>query len=182
MRCISEAVECPGHGGKPRLARRPGNLRDRARQVQADLVDTAESGWELLDQPHAGGAVDPLEVEPGAATLAADLLGRFALKTPVVEILEAPPGDTSRLEHAMLAFDEPVILIESPLPDQRVHLPATVAAELLRLPLANEACRNRKAAMRAGHGCARAAGREGTNHRFASSRVAGSAGTVSLAA
>ncbi len=113
---------------------------------------------------------------------AADLLGRLGLQPPVVEVLEAAPGDARGLERAMLPLDEPVVLIESPLADERVHLPAAVAAELLRVPLADEARRHREAAVRAGHGGARAAGREGTRHRLAPSGMAGSAGTVSLAA
>ena len=120
--------------GESRLAGRPGDLRDGARQVQADLVHAAQRRRELLDQPHAGGAVDAFEVEPRAAALAGHLLGRFGLQAPVVEVLEAAPGDARGLERAMLALDEPVVLIESPLPDERVHLPAAVAAELVRRP------------------------------------------------
>ena len=73
------------------------------RQVQADLVDAAERRRELLDQPHAGGAVDPFEVEPRAAAVGADRLGRLGLQAPVVEVLEAPPRDAGRLERCRSA-------------------------------------------------------------------------------
>ena len=121
------------------------------RQVQADLVDAAEGRRELLDQPHAGGAVDPFEVEPRAAAVGADRLGRLGLEALVVEVLEAPPRDAGRLERALLPLDEPVVLVEAPLADERVDLPASVAAELLRVPLADEAGRDREAAVRARH-------------------------------
>ena len=109
-------------------------------------------------------------------------LGRLGLQAPVVEILEAAPRDAGRLERALLPLDEPVVLVESPLADERVDLPAAVAAELLRVPLADEAGGHREAAVRA-HPAA--LGRRAAKERVtgcAPSGMAGSAGTVSRAA
>ena len=109
------------------------------RQLRRTSSTPRSADGQPLDQPHAGGAVDPFEVEPRAAAIAADVFGRLGLEAPVVEILEAAPRDAGGLELAVAAAPRACSTVEAPLADKRVHLPASVAAELLRVPLANEA-------------------------------------------
>ena len=109
----------------------------------------AEYRRQLLDEPDAGGAVDALEVEPRPAAIGADVLRPLRLDALVVEVGERPSRDARGLERAPLLADQPVVLIEAPLVDERVDLPAAGAAELLRLAFADEARRHREPAVRA---------------------------------
>ncbi len=149
VRRVAQAVEGAADGGESRLARPPGDLRDAAADVQADLVHAAENRRQLLDEPDAGGTVDALQVEPRAAPLGAGLLGPVRLDALVVEVREGPSRHPRRLEAAPLLADEPIVLIESPLVDERVDLPAAGATELPILAFPHEACRHGEPAMRA---------------------------------
>ena len=183
MRRVAEAVEGPADGREARLAGLPGDLGHGAAEVQPDLVDAGEGGGEPLHEPDAGGAVDPLEVEPGPAAAGARGLGRLLLEALVVEVLEAAPGDPRRLEDAVLLVDEAVVLVEPPLVHEGVDLPAAGAAELLFLALADEAGRDREAAVRARHrGGVEVPALAGTGHFDGPSAGAGSASTVMRAA
>ena len=152
VRRVAQAVEGAADGGESRLARPPGDLRDAAADVQADLVHAAENRRQLLDEPDAGGTVDALQVEPRAAPLGAGLLGPVRLDALVVEVREGPSRHPRRLEAAPLLADEPIVLIESPLVDERVDLPAAGATELPILAFPHEACRPATRNARTPHG------------------------------
>ena len=132
-----------------------------------------------------------LEVEPGAAAIAAQRFGGGVLHAGVVEVVEVAARHLRGFERALLAIDQAVVLVEAPFADQRVHLAAAAAAELRGVVGAwrggpHERRRHRLPAVGAGDSGA-ACGRSGRGgngrHRAPPSMaMASSAATVTRAA
>ena len=134
VRGVAQAIERARDGRQPRRSRPPGDLGDRAAVVQPHFVDARQHGRQLLDQPDAGGAVHAFEVQPRPPAVGAQALGgRRPAARSSSKSSKLRPLTRAGSSVAVLPIDQPVVLVEAPLADERVDLAAAGAAELLGL-------------------------------------------------
>ena len=132
MRRIAQRVQRPGDAGERHLIVIPAHAHQRPPQIQPGLDHAGHDLRQLLDQPHAGGAVDALQVQFGGLRPVGERPGSTVPETPDRRIRRTgdpwsgpaaatpPPPSRNSIE-----------AVQAAAVDHGVDRAAAVAAELL---------------------------------------------------
>ncbi len=144
---VADGIEESGDPGEVGGVRVPHQRRLRPTDVEPALGDAGNHHRRSFHQPHAGRAVDSLEVELDRGQAVGMPTRVELLKGGIVEVLVAGAGGEGGATGLVDALPYPVVLVEARPANDLVRHPTARATELRLGVLVHQPCRNGQAAV-----------------------------------
>ena len=144
---IAKRIECPRDLRQLYLGGVPTNPNQGAPQIEARFDHSWENSRQFFDQPHAGRAVYPLEIQLDGLPTVRGGTAIEVVKYGLIELLVLAGGCASGLGSRLRFAAQPVVAVKPAAGNHRIDCLTAPTAELLLARRIDQPWRNRQAAM-----------------------------------